>query len=170
MQYRLWRCSITIAQFRMLDGTDQAAHRSKIFMYIISVSIVLPEGRDKKLLTAHARPALSSCASTVFTINIIKMTCTRLQNGEHLGLGFYSELDNDQETIPVSTATSLFPSPSRTDDSDTNWSERASSQSSSTPVVSDTSLPTMTLMGVKRERITEIEVKIIVLCKRYCVT
>lgn len=80
-------------------------------------------------------------------------------------MGFYSELDQDQD-IPATT--DLFPSPSRTDDSDTNWSERTGSRSSSTPVVGDySSLPTMTSMGIKREVAeTEQEVNLILSSSR----
>lgn len=92
-------------------------------------------------------------------------TClNRFQNGEQ---GTYSEFENDQE-IPVSAAGDLFPSPSRTDDSDAAWNERASSRSSSTPSTApsntpgindnSTPLPTMALMGIKQETIFVSEV------------
>jgi hypothetical protein len=89
----------------------------------------------------------------------IQINCHRLQNGERLGLGFYSELDNEPETtLAISNTTSLFPSPSRTEDSDTNWSERASSRSSIIPAITDhASLPTMTSKEIKKETITETE-------------
>ena len=89
----------------------------------------------------------------------IQINCHRLHNGERLGLGFYSELDNEPETtLAISNTTSLFPSPSRTDDSETNWSERASSRSSIIPAITDhASLPTMTSKEIKKETITETE-------------
>ena len=83
------------------------------------------------------------------------------QNGERLGLGFYSELDQEHENS-ASVATNLFPSPSRTDDSDTNWSERASSRSSNTPAVIDHAPLAITAWkGIKREKIAETEVNVI---------
>lgn len=82
------------------------------------------------------------------------------QNGQPSGVGFYSELD--QDVPPETVTTSLFPSPTRTDDSDTNWSERASSRSSSTPVVNDHP-PSLNFMRIKREKLHETEVGVALL-------
>ncbi|XP_028391647.1 uncharacterized protein LOC114516386 [Dendronephthya gigantea] len=120
-----------------------------------AIRALVSAGADKTIRDNNGETALD----IAFAGGVQNLVQELLRNGEQ---GIYSELDTDQE-LPVSSASDLFPSPSRTDDSDAVWNERASSRSSSTPStlpitsntpgINDHSTPTMALMEVKQERI-----------------